>query len=376
MADDFIDIHNLDRYFQNKVEKIKKDKELSDKNKQIILDYLRDSELGKTIKKGQKKKIGSGRNIHAATILNKMAKEWFEGKELDKITQQDMEKFILGLDKGIILSNKGGPYASEAKSNIKKFIKKFYKYILTNGKHFPDLVDWIDTTAKESEIEAVPGLYDGIWKIVELIPDVRRKALVWVTFDSGFREGEIINTRIKDIEKNEDGIYYITCRHSKTKPRTVSLPYSSKLLDRWLQEHPKKDDPDAQLWQTSRVMLYKTVKRYGRKAHKRNITVHMLRHTSATFWASKLDRVNLCKKFGWSYSSRVPDRYIDFAKIGEGKIIDIVKAEKYTELAKKMEEQRIQNLSLKEEMQEMRKTMEALSNKQKHDALKGAAPSL
>jgi len=66
-----------------------------------------------------------------------------------------------------------------------------------------------------------------------------------------------------------------------------------------------------------------------------------------------------------SYSSRVPDRYIDFAKIGEGKIIDIVKAERYTELEKKMEEQRIQNLSLKEEMQEMRKTMEALSNEQK-----------
>lgn len=361
MTDFFMDFNKLERRFSEKLRKIERDQELSPRNKEIILDYLRDSELGKTIKKGQKKKIGPSRNLHAAAVLNKMAKEWFAGKDLDKVSQKDMEGFILDFDKGVILSAKGTPYASETKSNIKKFIKKFYKHILTNGRHYPDLVDWIDTTAEQAQIEAIPGLYDGAWKIVELIPDIRRKALVWATFDSGFREGEIINARIRDVEKNEDGIYYLTCKYSKTKPRTVSLPHSSELLDRWLSEHPRKDDPEAQLWQTSREMLYKTVKVYGWKSHNRNITVHMLRHTSATFWAPKLDRVTFCKRFGWSYCSNVPDRYIDFAKVGEGKVVEIVKAEKYTVLSNELENQKIQNLNLQDRLNEQEKQMERMN---------------
>jgi len=351
---DFIDVHKKDKYYQNKINKIKDDTELSERNKDIILKYLNDSELGKTIKKGQRKKIGAGRNLQTAGFLNKMAKDWFK-KDLDKVTIENMETFIHNLEKGKILSRYNKPYSSEQKSNIKKFIRKFYKHILTEGKYYPDLVDWIDTSFKETLVEAVPKLKEGVWEIVELIPDIRRKALVWVAWDSGFREGELINCRLKDIEKTEDGIYYITCRHSKTKPRTVSLPYSSELLDRWLKEFDGKRED--QLWNTSRVMFYKTVKLYGKKAHNQNITVHMLRHTSASFWASRLDRASFCKRFGWSYSSNTPDRYIDFAKVTEKKVVDIAKAEQYGDLKRKSEQQEADLIALKEAMERKDKEM-------------------
>ncbi len=36
----------------------------------------------------------------------------------------------------------------------------------------------------------------------------------------------------------------------------------------------------------------------------------MLRHSSATYWAPKMNRYQLCAKYGWAFSSDMPDRYI------------------------------------------------------------------
>ena len=37
----------------------------------------------------------------------------------------------------------------------------------------------------------------------------------------------------------------------------------------------------------------------------------MLRHSSATYWAPKMNRYQLCAKYGWTFSSNMPDRYIE-----------------------------------------------------------------
>ena len=37
----------------------------------------------------------------------------------------------------------------------------------------------------------------------------------------------------------------------------------------------------------------------------------MLRHSSATYWAPKMNRYQLCAKYGWAFSSNMPDRYIE-----------------------------------------------------------------
>jgi hypothetical protein len=37
----------------------------------------------------------------------------------------------------------------------------------------------------------------------------------------------------------------------------------------------------------------------------------MLRHSSVTYWAPKMNRYQLCTKYGWAFSSNMPDRYIE-----------------------------------------------------------------
>jgi len=40
---------------------------------------------------------------------------------------------------------------------------------------------------------------------------------------------------------------------------------------------------------------------------------HLFRHSSATYYASKLNRQELCYRYGWRFSSDMPDVYISRA---------------------------------------------------------------
>lgn len=352
MDDDYIDTNKFAKRLATKEQSIAVDSDLSDRNKEIILGYIRDSKIGKAIRKGQKRKISDGRNLQTATYLTRMAKDWFK-KDLDKVTEKDVVDFILKLESGEIKSRYKTPMKSETQCNIKKFIRKFYKHLYGNGKTVPEMVEWIDTSKKIANIKAIPNLKEGVDKIISLIPSIRKKALISVAFDSGFRSDELLNVRIKDLERRSDGIYYITCRYSKTKPRTVSIPLASKHLNDWMIEHPEKNNSDAQAFLVSKIMFTKTINLYGKKALKTHITPHMLRHTSATYYASRLDRTSFCKRYGWSYSSNSPDRYIDFIKIEENKVIDIIKKEQKNTQRAEVEQLKIENKKLMKKMKEL-----------------------
>lgn len=47
------------------------------------------------------------------------------------------------------------------------------------------------------------------------------------------------------------------------------------------------------------------------KVLKKHLTPHMLRHSSANYWAAKMNRYQFCAKYGWAFSSDMPDRYIE-----------------------------------------------------------------
>jgi hypothetical protein len=49
----------------------------------------------------------------------------------------------------------------------------------------------------------------------------------------------------------------------------------------------------------------------AKKALKKRVTPHMLNHSSATYWAPKMNRYQLRAKYGLAFSSNMPDRYIE-----------------------------------------------------------------
>jgi hypothetical protein len=53
------------------------------------------------------------------------------------------------------------------------------------------------------------------------------------------------------------------------------------------------------------------LRKVGERALKKRVHPHLLRHTSATYWANKLPYFKFCKRFGWTLTSKMPQRYID-----------------------------------------------------------------
>lgn len=160
-----------------------------------------------------------------------------------------------------------------------------------------------------------------------------QKFLVAVLFDSGARAEEFHNIRFEDIRLPEghDNFVRIALKeeYSKTKGRTIALYWKhsqtavAKFLSERIAAGIKPTDP---LFEGSYDATRKFLQRLGRRVLKRHVHYHLFRHSSATYYANRLNRQELCLRYGWKFSSNMPDVYISRAGM-EAKALD----EKFTQ---------------------------------------------
>ncbi len=365
------DIHNRKRSYQTTLKNLEHDTEIITQNKELILKFIRDCRLGKTLRNRQKKSIGVARCLKYIHILKKVS-TWMN-KPFDDVTQKDMEDLIEGLESdrytydligknGRVIRRK--KLAHSTKLDYKKTIRKFYKWLLGNNDHFPELVDWIDTYDLPREIPALTR--EEVEKLADA-SKIRDKAIIMLLFDSGARAEEFLNIKISDLTKRDDA-YRVRIVHSKTKPRTIHLPIGTKYLELWLHEYTDRDD-QSYLFPISYEGLRMMLHRVGKRVLNKRVTPHILRHSSATYYANLLNHHQLCYRYGWSMASDMPNRYIDREGIFEEETRHVVKANDLAGLEK-------QNVVLKEEIALVKASNEELGQqlaeiKQKYDELFG-----
>ncbi len=351
-----LDIHNRERRFITARTNLENDQVIIKENKEFILKFIRDCRLGKTLKNRQKKSIGVARCLKYIQILKKLS-AWLD-KPFDKVTQSDMEKLIEALENDQycidVKSNnqeilKTRKYAHSTKLDYKKTLRKFYKWLWGNNKHYPELVDWIDTYDIMQEVPALTR--EQVEKLVD-VSNIRDKAIIMFLFDSGARIEETLNIQIKDLTKIEDS-YKVRITVSKTKPRTIHLPICSKYLDLWLQEYSNKTD-DSFLFPLRYDSLRMMLHRKSKLILNKRVTPHILRHSSATYYANYLSHFQLCYRFGWSMASKMPNRYLDREGIFEQETTKIIQTNDISNLEK-------QNQLLKEEISHIKESNQELS---------------
>jgi len=343
MISEKIDIHGIDDRYERALKKLEKDKSILLVNKELILKFLKDAELGKTVKNREKKKIHSGRCLKYLVFLKKLSR-WLN-KDFDKIMQEDMEALILDIEKDRIRTIKGKPFTESSKVDIKKIIRKFYKWLLGNNDHYPEIVDWIDTYDKVPEVSAL--MRWEVEKMVERAKNTRDKALIMLLFDSGARPEEFLNLRLDDVKIKKDNVrelqpyntelgekdyYMIRIKFSKTKPRSISLIMCTKILKSWLMEHPGKDNPQALLFPLNYGAMRMVLHRAGKKSLNKSVYPYLFRHSSATYYCSKLTQYQLCYRYGWSMASKQPARYIDREGIHEQETAKIIKTDEISRI--------------------------------------------
>jgi len=350
-----IEIHHPKRNLRRALDRIQNDKNICSENKKMIIDFINDCMIGKTVLKKSKKKIGPATCLKYLNALPKLCRAF--GKSFNHVTQSDMETFISDLEYDRLISNKGIPYSEETKVGIKKAIKKFWKWKDGNNKKYPELVEWIDTYI---EVKDVPALTRAeIEKIIENAIGQRNKALLMILFDSGARIEELLNVRLKKEHlfwKEEIGCYMIHLEFSKTKRRTISIPLCTDVINKWLEVHPAKKNPQAQLFPITYGSVRMFINRIGNRVLIKRITAHLLRHSSVTFYANKLNRYQLCYRYGWAMSSNMVDRYLDREGILEENTAITVKNDEISKANK-------ESLVLKEELSLIKESNSELAKK-------------
>lgn len=339
-----IDIHHRVEQYRRALEKFEADTTMISENKERISNFLRDCTLGKTVKGKSKKKIGPARCLKYLSMLTRISNEL--KKPFDYVTQADMEEFVQNLEEARMLTRSNRPFSDESKADYKKTIKKFWKWKDGNNTHYPEIVEWLDTSVKVKEIPALSRT--EVDKLIAASPSARQRALIMVLFDSGARIEELLNVRLKSEHmawKEDIECFMIRLEFSKTKPRTISLPLSTKYLREWLDVHPAKNNPQAQLFPITYSNLRTILYRLGKKVLNKRVTAHVLRHSSATYFANKLNHYQLCYRYGWTMSSDQVNRYIDRAGILEKETAGIVnksEIEKVNTESRQLQEQVIQ----------------------------------
>ncbi len=344
MEEEYIDVRNTKEQFERSVARYKADPAVSARNKEIVLSFVRDAALGKTVIGKAKKKIGPARLLGYISQLYPLI--LFVNKDLDHVKQDDMEAFIEALEGDQIRSRKpqlngarvcrdGSRLSVRYKIDIKITIKKFYKWLWGNNRTYPEIVEWIDTYAAPKEIPALTQ--DEVERIIDRCSTPLQRAIIQVLFDGGMRIGELLNVRLRHVRLRAydpadptKQCFCVRVPFSKTMPRTVALPMkaSSKWLRIWLECHPARPmmrsdgtieatDMEMQLFPMSDNAVRLLVRRAGRRALGKRVYPHLMRHTSATYWSNKLPYFKFCKRFGWTMTSKMPQRYIDREGVDE-----------------------------------------------------------
>jgi hypothetical protein len=127
----------------------------------------------------------------------------------------------------------------------------------------------------------------------------------------------------------------------------------TNLLEEWLAEHPEPKNTEAQLFPVKYTWFANRLDTLAQQAIRKKVHPHMLRHSSATYWASKLNRYQLCAKYGWAFSSDMPDRYIKRKGIILSQIAEKGDVDQTYRLEK-------ENRQMKERMEDLEKDYEKL----------------
>ncbi len=214
-----------------------------------------------------------------------------------------------------------GNYTEYTKNQYKAVLKRFYKW-LNGDEEYPEKVRWIKTSCSKIKRKLPEDLITKkeLEKMIEVADHIRDKALVSLTYESGFRIGEVLTLRIKNIVFDEYGAKVLV-GEGKTGMRRIRIVSSAPYLANWIENHPFRNKPEAPLWistgtkNKNKPICYESARRIIRKLVKRanikkRIHPYLFRHTQATELASSFTEAQMDQYFGWIQGSKMPSTYV------------------------------------------------------------------
>lgn len=290
--------------------------------KREVLRFLEELGLGK-VNRGLR--ISESRQTKYLDVL-KIPLEFFQ-KPTTAIKGFDVERFEKALNADVVRSRfKNKPYAHATKTDIRRALQIYLRWRLGEAKA-TQLAGWLDTRDKPKTPDYLTE--QEIEKLFKACKTAEQRYLVAVLFDSGARAEEFTNIRFEDfrLPEGKENYLKITFKQefSKTLGRTISLYWrgSFEVVRDYLSERIAQGiKPEEPVFAATYDGMRMFLRRLGRRVLNKHVHPHLFRHSSATYYATKLNRQELCYRYGWKFSSSMPDVYISRAGM-ENKELDV-----------------------------------------------------
>lgn len=236
MVAEYIEEHGLPQPFARLkvlgLHKVVTDKEIGQKNKEIIFKFLNHISP----------EVSELRLSFYAHKLRKLA-GWLK-KDFDEVTEDDIRSLVTYLTK-----DQEQKYSKSTLHGYKVTLKRFYRWLEGDDEEYPKKVKWIKSSGdivriKEPEELLTP---DEFMDLLRCAKTPRDKAMISFLYESGARVSEMLSMKIRHLVFSEN-IMKATLPVSKTRPRIIPLVNCRGHLATWINYHPLKNDPEAHLW--------------------------------------------------------------------------------------------------------------------------------
>lgn len=286
-------------------------------------------------------------------------------KPLSSLQRPDIEKFVNSLNRNEVKTIKGEEFSGTSKSDVKKFLKQFYKWYSGNNEFYPPEVAWIKAKISKDERPDEKEILQlrEVQKLAAAFDKIELRALVLLLFDSGFRISEMLsvtkNNLTWDSYDKDKSCFWIKCSESKTITRKIPIPLFTEDITRFMHSsYFEALEDEERIFQKSYNYYWKILQAAFKKVfpNKKRIGFHSLRHSSATYYAQVLggDLFALCQRFGWGFDSDEAKTYVrksgEFNKIAPKKVFESELSDIKRELAEldsrnKAQEKQIKDLT-------------------------------
>lgn len=289
------DIHNYDGRLTAILDRIRKSESIDDHNKLKLLKFQQ-----------QCFAEGLAPSRVMKYLYTLLQVERMLGKRFESATKEDMVRVVERIER-----NRN--WSDWTKHDYRVTLKKFYRWLRGIQKRgaYPEEVDWITTTVRNGNSRLPEEMLseDEVKKLIQVANNIRDKALVSVTYESGARIGEILNMRVKDITFDDLGAVVMVT--GKTGDRRIRLVASAPALAEWINSLPERENREAFVWPIGYRAVDKLFKGLARRAKiRKRITPHLFRHSRVTHLATKLTEQQLKQLMGWTMGSKMAQIYV------------------------------------------------------------------
>lgn len=241
---------------------------------------------------------------------------------LGEATRADVERVVAAI-------NNNGRWREWTKHDKKLVLRKLIQYAkcgsCERGKPLPPEVSWIKLNVRGNDNRVTPEALltrEDFEALIRAAENRRDKALLYVMFEGALRPGELLSMNVGSVLFRND--YCLIAVNGKTGVKRLPLVVSYGPLLEWLEEHPRRADPNAPLWcslaanrkgeRLSYGHFRLIIKRLSKRAGlRKEVWPYLFRHSMLTTLAKVFTEAKLEKYAGWVHGSKMSARYVHFS---------------------------------------------------------------